>query len=100
MLKYYGVYIDQLITEFKAFDQFQEIGPGILFLINMALTTNAGRSPFHIRALRDEFNQHCTELLNDYQALISSNRLSGRSLGSASTVGLPIDDRFTATDEC
>lgn len=69
-----GAQIPTLFNEFAAFTAHNEIGPWILWLIESGLTANGGRSPFHVRKLRDRFYH---ELATDYVArIIQQERVS------------------------
>lgn len=62
-----GAQIPTLYNEFERFADHNEVGPWILWLIECGHTTNGGRSPFHVRKLRDRFYH---ELATDYVARI------------------------------
>lgn len=58
-----GAHIASLHGEFERFTAHSEIGPWIVWLIECGHTVNGGRSPFHVRKLRDRFYY---DLATDY----------------------------------
>ena len=60
---WHGAQIGTLFEEFKRYDDCGELGPWILWLIEAKVTN--GRSPFHVRKMRDKF--YC-DLATDYVA--------------------------------